>query len=266
MQHKGRPFVFIKKMYVYPKLIGGIGNQLFILAAAMKYAQSTGRTLIFTEEQYANPHCPADKSIAELFPSIPTISSKKEPCIELSNGIFDYKEYPDVPSYEVVCISGYNQHSKFVPEEMKEFANYLPKVSFDGSNTCFLHVRRTDYIGLPHLELNLELYWKRALQTVDLSVELLILSDDMEWASKNIPLIDPSRIWKTYDKPLTALETMYIMSKCEKGAICANSTLSWWGAWLNKQRIITMPVPWSYVNIDENLGIYFSEVQKIKIT
>lgn len=252
-------------MHVYPELIGGIGNQLFILGAAMKYAKETGRTLIFVEKNYRNPHCPQDKSISDLFPNIAICIDKKEPCIKFSNGTFEYKDYPNV-SNEIVSIAGYNQHSKFIPEEMKDFAEHLPKVPFDGSNTCFLHVRRTDYIGLPHLELNLEIYWKRALEKIDPSVEILILSDDMDWASKNIPLLDSTRKWTTYPKKLTALETLYVMSKCKKGAICANSTLSWWGAWLDKNRVITMPVPWSYVDVDENLGLYFSEVQKISIT
>jgi hypothetical protein len=251
-------------MHVYPKLIGGIGNQLFILGAAMKYAERTGRTLIFVEKEHKNPHCPADKSIIELFPNIPFVS-KREPCIELSNGIFEYVEHPEV-SDEIVCISGYNQHYKLLPENFNEWKDHLPTVPFDGTNTCFLHVRRTDYIGIPHLETDLTLYWKRAIELLDKSIEILILSDDMEWASKNVPLIDISRKWKTYDRQLTALQTLYIMSRCEKGAICANSTLSWWGAWLNKSRFIALPYPWSYTYVDEDLGLYFPEAQKIKIT
>jgi hypothetical protein len=74
-------------MYVYPKLIGGIGNQLFILAAAIKYAHDTGRTIIFVEDDYRNPHCPSDLSIKKLFPEIKTLTNKKQPSIEFSNSI-----------------------------------------------------------------------------------------------------------------------------------------------------------------------------------
>ena len=88
----------------------------------------------------------------------------------------------------------------------------------------------------------------------------------MEWANIHIPILDPTRNWVHIEKPLTALETLYVMSKCEKGAICANSTLSWWGAYLNKNRLITMPLPWSYIDKNEELGLYFQGVQPISIS
>lgn len=254
-------------MYVYPNLIGGIGNQLFILAATIKYAQDSGRTVVFVEEEYNNPHCPNDIPIQKLFPDIQICLNKKQCGLELSNGIFEYVQYPIVND-EIVCISGYNQHYKLIPDNFYAWSKYLPDPNIDLKyhNTCFLHVRRTDYIGLPHLDLNLELYWKRALELVDKSVDILIVSDDMEWANIHIPILDPTRNWVHIEKPLTALETLYVMSKCEKGAICANSTLSWWGAYLNKNRLITMPLPWSYIDKNEELGLYFQGVQPISIS
>lgn len=251
-------------MYVYPKLIGGIGNQLFILASAMKYAEQTGRQLIFVEK-VGNPHCNDDLPINSLFPNIPMLPDKKDKGVETSGGLFDYHELENV-SNEIVCISGYNQHPNYFPLEFTSWSKYLPAINLDLANSCFLHVRRGDYVGLPHLGFDLTNYWKKALELVDNNVNIVVFSDDMHWCLKEIPKLNPSKKWVFIFQKLTAMQTLHAMMKCDKGAICANSTLSWWGAWLNKNRLITMPVPWSSYNTNENLGLYFSEVTKINIT
>lgn len=253
-------------MYVYPKLIGGIGNQLFILASAMCYAEKTGRKLIFVE-QSGNPHCNEDPCITTLFPDIPLMYDKKDKGIEISGGLFDYRELED-SSNEVVCISGYNQHPNYFPKDFTSWSKYLPQISLDldFKNSCFLHVRRTDYVGLPHLGFDLTNYWKKALDLVDNDTYIIVFSDDMAWCLKEIPKLDPSKKWVFVFQKLTAMQTLNAMMKCEKGAICANSTFSWWGAWLNKNRLITMPVPWSSYDTSENLGLYFPGVTKISIS
>lgn len=253
-------------MYVYPKLVGGLGNQLFILASTIAYAEKTGRKVIFVENS-GNPHCNNDPCITTLFPEIPIHYDKKDKGVEISGGIFDYNELKDSNS-EIVCISGYNQHIKYFPKEFDSWSKLLPDLNLNLNymNSCFLHVRRTDYIGLPHLELNLKNYWKKALLLFDKDIEIVVFSDDISWASNELPKLDPLRKWVFVTQKLTAMQTLKQMIKCEKGAICANSTFSWWGAWLNKNRKITMPVPWSYYDTSDSLGLYFEEVIKIDIT
>ena len=52
------------------------------------------------------------------------------------------------------------------------------------------------------------------------------------------------------------LETLYFMAKCRKGGICANSTFSWWGSYLNtnSKKLVTFPNQW--FNNDWNIDIY----------
>lgn len=253
-------------MYVYPKLIGGIGNQLFILASAMGYAEKTGRQLIFVEKS-GNPHCNSDPCLSTLFPNIPFQVDKKDKGIEIAGGIFDYRELEN-SNAEIVCIAGYNQHPDYFPKDFTFWSKFLPdpNIVINYANSCFLHVRRTDYVGLPHLELNLTNYWKKALELFDDSIEIVVFSDDIHWAIQELPKINPKKKWVFICQKLTAMQTLNAMMKCQKGAICANSTFSWWGAWLNKNRIITMPVPWSYYDTSEDLGLYFSGITKITIT
>jgi hypothetical protein len=69
-----------------------------------------------------------------------------------------------------------------------------------------------------------------------------IVSDDIEYCKTFAGF---KKINKTFID-LPALETLYLMSLCEKGGICGNSTFSWWGSYLNKssQKVVTFPGKW----------------------
>jgi len=246
-------------MFVVPNLIGGLGNQLFILNAAMGYAEKTGRRLAFASVPL-NPHCRGDPKLSVLFPLIPTISLNYHSIYEIRSGVHDYVDFPDVKQ-TVVIISGYCQNMLYFPSKYtlwKDFFARLPNtpLRLDFSNLCFLHVRRGDYVNNSVYEIDVMKYWKSALEKV--SCPVLLLSDDMSWASKELPRLFPQIQWVIPSTPLTAMETLHTMSLCEKGAICANSTLSWWGAWLNPDRFIAMPKPWTRYCDDDTM--YFPGV------
>jgi hypothetical protein len=67
------------------------------------------------------------------------------------------------------------------------------------------------------------------------------------------------------DRQYTPIETLKIMANCNGGSICANSTFSWWGAYVNKDRPIYMPFPWSSYDISPTLGLYFDKVYRGKM-
>jgi hypothetical protein len=61
------------------------------------------------------------------------------------------------------------------------------------------------------------------------------------------------------------LDTLVLMSKCA-GAICANSTFSWWGAWLNRNRTIVFPSRWVNASSKHKYeGLYFPGVQTCEV-
>ena len=59
--------------YVVPKLMGGLGNQLHMISAAMDVALRTNRTLIFNYISH-NTHSPEPRSLCDLFPEVPVRS------------------------------------------------------------------------------------------------------------------------------------------------------------------------------------------------
>lgn len=119
------------------------------------------------------------------------------------------------------------------------------------NNSISLHIRRGDYVNNIkaseyHGNLNIQ-YYSRAADMIEKKIQnphFFIFSDDIEWAKNNLILnhpityIDGGNESNCYDE-------MYLMSIC-KHSIIANSTFSWWGAWLNNNsnKIIIAPEKW----------------------
>ena len=259
------------KNTVVPKLIGGLGNQLFILASTVDAANRWGANIVFHDIP-RNPHNPTDVSLSSLFPHIPVTKNIKidgEAC----GTDLKYRDIVElIPSgVSSIFISGYNQSPKYIPENFCGFLKNIPDVDVgDISNIAFLHVRRGDYVDNPIHELNYNIYYRTAVSELmkkNPGAKILILSDDPTWSNKNIPSMlegaAPSDSFILQPSTYSATMTLKLMTRCQAGAICANSSFSWWGAFPNKNRPIFMPYPWCLYSSDPNLELYFEGVTKI---
>jgi hypothetical protein len=112
-----------------------------------------------------------------------------------------------------------------------------------------LHIRRTDYMNDPlfrESNCNLE-YYKGAIKYMKDrfgdNIVLFISSDDIGWVKENF-LLDNAVYISNPNIP--DYEELILMSKC-KHHIIANSTFSWWGAWLNpdKDKVVIAPRYWT---------------------
>jgi len=114
-----------------------------------------------------------------------------------------------------------------------------------------IHVRRTDYLttdnGGYFTICGLD-YYSSAIQMMEEKTQNLhyyVFSDDIKWAVANLPL--PIRRFTAidYNTGLKSFEDMRLMSCCQHN-ITANSTFSWWGAWLNtnQEKIVIIPKRW----------------------
>ena len=118
-------------------------------------------------------------------------------------------------------------------------------------NAVSLHVRRGDYVADQKTAQIMSLcdpgYYQRAISHIADLVEkpvFFVFSDDMDWAKKNIAIDFPCN-YIDHNRGQYSYIDMQLMSLC-KHHIIANSSFSWWGAWLNPstEKIVVAPTLW----------------------
>lgn len=105
----------------------------------------------------------------------------------------------------------------------------------ESSNSVALHVRRTDYLNLPEMQVCDLSYYKQAVEKLLASqsgIELFVFTDDPSWCVENINFPYPTHL-VLHNTEATAHEDLWLMSRC-RHHIIPNSSFSWWAAWLKK--------------------------------
>lgn len=118
-------------------------------------------------------------------------------------------------------------------------------------NSVSLHVRRGDYFSNPKTNVNHGVcsldYYRSAILYVAERVEhpeFFIFSDDIDWVKDNLKLDFPCQ-YVGHNLGADSYNDMRLMSLCQH-QIIANSSFSWWGAWLNLNpaKIVLAPQKW----------------------
>lgn len=162
-----------------------------------------------------------------------------------------------------VYLEGYWQNPKYFEGERKllmqdlevktpmDQANENTARSIMNSNSVSVHIRRGDYVAIPHVARFHGVcppdYYERAFQAVGSKVRdpnFFIFSDDSDWARANLK-IPPHATWVSHNPTSQGWEDLRLMKLCQHHII-ANSTFSWWGAWLceNPGKIVIAPQEW----------------------
>ena len=122
------------------------------------------------------------------------------------------------------------------------------KIIKSTENPISLHVRRTDildpknpYGGICDID-----YYKQAESLIKQKVGIpsfFVFSDDIAWCKNNLNFINP--IYFVSNPKIPDYEELILMSSCKHNVI-ANSSFSWWAAWLNRnpEKIIIAPKKW----------------------
>ncbi|GAP71347.1 hypothetical protein SAMD00024442_11_4 [Candidatus Symbiothrix dinenymphae] len=139
---------------------------------------------------------------------------------------------------------------RFNPDKLNpESAN--AKIKIEKCNSVSLHVRRGDYLHFPEYfgEICTLDYYEKAIDYICSKVDspvFYVFSDDVEWVKNNLRLPGEA-VFVDWNTGEDSWQDMCLMSYC-KHNIVANSTFSWWGAWLNRNEGKTVIAPFRFCN------------------
>ena len=117
----------------------------------------------------------------------------------------------------------------------KEFLEY----TYVYRDVIALHIRRGDYVSNPNHPSQPILYYQRGLEMLP-DLDVIVFSDDAEWC-KQQEIFSSDRF--SISEGNTTDADLCLMSMCQYHII-ANSSFSWWGAWLAKSKKVIAPKNW----------------------
>ncbi len=199
-----------------------------------------------------------EKVVATRFPSLLKVG--RSYLLENTTGAYDRKflEVRDNTYLEGwwQCEKYFKEIGETIRKELTiktkpNAANAKMLKEIGGSVSVSLHIRRGDYVSNKnytkfHGVCGLD-YYRRAVSYLSKRVKspvFFVFSDDPEWVKKNLKLKYPT-VCVAHNLGKNDYEDIRLMSNCRHN-IVANSSFSWWGAWLNPnpQKIIIAPKRW----------------------
>lgn len=276
------------------KILGGIGNQMFQYAFLLSLKERCEDTFLvdtsifdiwnihngyelkrvfnikekeatveeIKEVAWYSKNYKVRRALSLYFP-------KKTMCVEKT----PYKYYPHFLDTEGdAYYDGYWQYHKYFDPVREEVLSAFQFVSDDDernnnliaqmNNTNFvsIHVRRGDYLeskeykGICGID-----YYKKAIALIRSNITnptYLIFSNDIEWCRNNItPLLENSPVtFVDWNVGTSSFRDMELMSKC-RANIIANSSFSWWAAYLNlnEAKLVVSPKKWTNRKMEFNV-------------
>jgi len=240
-----------------------IGNHFFQIATGYAFSKKTGRKLILPKSNlqkqnvfYGKPYIYNDWYASW----IPNVADIPKGSIGMYIEPFHaYKEIPDGPP-DTVILSGYFQSPKYFAsckEEIRTLFKPTQEIKdlcqskyghfmFGDPNFVLVHARQTDYLKPQNIQIHNPLppqYYVNAFEEIKKHIAnpffLLISDDPAFWKNVNVP--GPFTV---IEEPNSAV-TLYLMTHF-KNYIIANSTFSWWGAFLSKHHepLVLAPEKW----------------------
>lgn len=234
--------------------LGHLGNQMFQYASLQGIAHNRGFDWKVPPRSHFGKNYPTLRSIIhdcfylDLNIDEHTGMFDGESVVEKKHG-FDEDLFNTCP--DNVNLSGYFQSYKYFDEikrKIKRDFTFLPSSVeiIPQRNTLSIHVRRTDYLGLSQYHTNLsEDYYLAALDSTGEFSEAIVFSDDIDWC-KTLQIFQGFTF--SLGNPYVDLQ---LMSKCDKHII-ANSSFSWWGAWLSESDNVIAPKQWFGPSLPEH--------------
>ena len=247
---------------------GGLGNQMFIYA--LYYAMKReGCKVQLDSSLYNFVRMHNGYELSDLFETdVPYMTSNflyiSWLRFILKTGLFlkrDRLMYDDkIFSSNASYLWGYWQCDKYFDKyriELLEVFNFKKITSqnqeiahrMQVENSVSLHIRRGDYMNLSMYQgICTEEYYAKAVNCIKQNVttpHFYIFSNDMQWSTKFAESLNIDHTIVDHNIGADSYQDMYLMSQC-KHNIIANSSFSWWGAYLNANfnKIVVAPKGW----------------------
>lgn len=265
---------------IWIRLFGGLGNQLFQYATARALSLSLGTTLALDRRYLGSPDTHFAYALNH-FAIVADVDPPRLPPHRSSNpmahalwrmGIWPGPRFlrehglglnqSVLSARDGTYLHGYFQSARYFDDHLAtlqqdlriitppstENAEWLDRIAADEGSVS-VHLRRGDYVSAPkggatHGTCD-EFYYRRALAQIaartGIAPTAYVFSDDPAWAREHLSL-GPETVVIGHNGPLQHYEDLRLMSACRHHVI-ANSTFSWWGAWLDHRPTATVVAP-----------------------
>lgn len=264
--------------FIMIEVLGGLGNQMFQYAAGAALAKRLGLRVLLDLRAFnkyslrsfllnrwrISAREAADRELRQFPLWLGKVARRLQPLgiqtgyhYELSIGY-----HPFAVAGNKCRIAGYFQSEEYFSDSrefiLREFtlsemllgANLRISKHIEDTQSVSIHVRRGDYVSDPRARLVHGVcditYYQSAIDEISSACSgatFFLFSDDMDWAKQNIRV--PGELVCVEGNESRPEIDIYLMSLCRHN-ICANSSFSWWGAWLNRHegKHVIVPRRW----------------------
>ncbi|WP_080237783.1 alpha-1,2-fucosyltransferase [Spirosoma rigui] len=272
------------------ELIGGLGNQMFQYAFGIRLATERQTELVASGfllknrllaklRHYTYRHFELDAfGIAEPSSSpvnlVRAILPIPQSMVLLRETTTGTAVLPLPPYAEHIVCVGYWQSEHYFKtvksavrqqftfrKPINDFTRRVKDCIAGSPNPVFVHVRRGDYVtntnaSQHHGVCGID-YYKKAIAVVNKQIDspdFYVFSDDLDWVRQELGPLLGQATYVDGNRGPDSWQDMFLMSQC-RHAIIANSSFSWWGAWLNAEpsRIVIAPRNWFTAKTSDQL-------------
>jgi hypothetical protein len=263
----------------------GFCNRVFQMLYAYSFARKYGLSFRFEGWQLKNHHSDqVYEWLVKRFESLPNYHSSdvvydeevKEPG-ELFTHALDLSPQLLAARYKNILVCGFFQNENYFKEYKEDVLQLLREPEFITNaiqekmsgllplldEAYFVHIRLGDYLMLEKHWIHLEEYYIRVIthicQKEPTPVFLLFCNfpgDIPRVYPHLLHFLEKHNIRHIVITDQDELLNIYLMVRCKKGGICANSTFGWWAGWLNKNPSKEIYMPSRWITGPEEIRIY----------
>lgn len=236
--------------------LGRLGNQMFQLASLWGISAKNGYDFcIPSPDSFGTQDSNVRMSDANIFNTFKLKNFNYEitsyPTFQERFFEFDSDLFNQCPNN--IDLQGYFQSEKYfkhIESDIRQAFTFTDEIleptsdafltEFGDSDVISLHIRRGDYLNYTHHPTQPMSYYLDGLSLMPSDVPVMIFSDDIEWC-KNQELFKDSRF--NFSEGNSTGIDLCLQTLCSYHII-ANSSFSWWGAWLANSKKVVAPKNW----------------------